>query len=165
MRHRVSQHRVLTVPLIGRRPASPTVPAGALNSAQRFVLLDPLLQLSAACCDRCRTERPSCRKPPSSTRTPLGPVNRGVLVQVDLTPGSLITIPGQTAFTFEVLGESARFLGVTGGDRADKFFADFAASVPAGQPFEEVFPRIAAVTSRHGVSVEASRESVDANRV
>ena len=85
--------------------------------------------------------------------------------QIDLTPGSLIAVPGQTAFTFDVLSESARFLGVTGGDRAGKFFADFAASVPAGRPFEEVFPQVAAVTSRHGVSVQASRESVDANRV
>lgn len=73
--------------------------------------------------------------------------------QVDLTPGSSITIPGQTAFTFDVLGESARFLAVTGGERAGKFFADFAASVPAGRPIEEVFPQVAAVTSRHGVSV------------
>ena len=73
--------------------------------------------------------------------------------KVDLTPGSSITIPGRTAFTFDVLGESARFLAVTGGDRAGKFFADFAASVPAGRPFEEVFPQVAAVTSRHGVSV------------
>jgi quercetin dioxygenase-like cupin family protein len=73
--------------------------------------------------------------------------------QVDLTPGSSITIPGQTAVTFDVLGESARFLAMTGGDRAGKFFADIAASVPTGRPFEEVFPQVAAVTSRHGVSV------------
>jgi quercetin dioxygenase-like cupin family protein len=85
--------------------------------------------------------------------------------QVDLTPGSVITIPGQIAFTFDVLGESAQFLAVAGGDRAGKFFADFAASVPAGRPFEEVLPQVAAVTSRHGVRVEAGRESVDANRV
>lgn len=35
--------------------------------------------------------------------------------QVDVTPGSSITIPGETAFTFDVLSESARFLAVTGG--------------------------------------------------
>jgi quercetin dioxygenase-like cupin family protein len=73
--------------------------------------------------------------------------------EVDLTAGSSITIPGQTAFTFDVLGESARFLAVTSGDRAGRFFADFAASVPTRRPFEEVFSQVAAVTSRHGVSV------------
>ena len=70
---------------------------------------------------------------------------------VDLTPGSSITIPGQTAFTIDVLGEFARFLAVTSGDKAGRFFADFAASVPAGRPFEEVLSQVAAVTSRHGV--------------
>jgi quercetin dioxygenase-like cupin family protein len=73
--------------------------------------------------------------------------------EVSLTAGSSITIPGQTAVTFDVLGESARFLAVTSGDRAGKFFADFAANVPAGRPFEEIFPQVAAVTGRHGVSV------------
>jgi quercetin dioxygenase-like cupin family protein len=73
--------------------------------------------------------------------------------QVSLSPGSSITIPGQTACAFDVLGESARFLAVTSGDRAIKFFADFAASVPAGRPFEEIFPQVAAATGRHGVSV------------
>jgi quercetin dioxygenase-like cupin family protein len=74
-------------------------------------------------------------------------------VQASLTPGSSMTIPDQTAYTFDVLGESARFLAVTTGDRAGKFFADFAASVPAGRPLEEIFPQVAAVTSRHGVSI------------
>ena len=73
--------------------------------------------------------------------------------QVSLTAGSSMTIPGQTACAFDVLGESARFLAVTSGDRAGKFFADFAASVPAGRPIEEIFPHVAAVTGRHGVSL------------
>ena len=73
--------------------------------------------------------------------------------EVDVTPGSSITIPGQTAFTIDVLGESARFLAVTSGDRAGRFFADFVASVPTGRPFEEIFPQVAAVTGRHGVSM------------
>jgi quercetin dioxygenase-like cupin family protein len=72
---------------------------------------------------------------------------------LSLTPGLSITIPAQTACTFDVLGESARFLAVTSGDRAGKFFADFAANVPAGRPFEEIFPQVAAVTGRHGVSI------------
>jgi hypothetical protein len=79
--------------------------------------------------------------------------------ELELTPGSSITIPGKTAVTFDVLGGSARFLAVTSGDRAGRFFADFVASVPAGRPLEEVFPHVAAVTSRHGVSVIASDES------
>jgi quercetin dioxygenase-like cupin family protein len=73
--------------------------------------------------------------------------------QVALSPGSSMTIPAQTAVAFDVLGESARFLAVTTGDRAGKFFTDFAASVPAGRPFEEILPQVAAVTGRHGVSV------------
>jgi quercetin dioxygenase-like cupin family protein len=79
--------------------------------------------------------------------------------ELELTPGSSITIPGQAAFTVDVLGESARFLAVTSGDRAGKFFADFVASVPARRPMEEVFPQLAAVTSRHGVSVLESDPS------
>ena len=73
--------------------------------------------------------------------------------EVSLTAGSSMTIPGQTACAFDVLGESARFLAVTSGDRAGKFFADLAANVPAGRPLEEIFPQVAAVTDRHGVSV------------
>lgn len=73
--------------------------------------------------------------------------------EVDLTPGSSLTVPALTAFTLDVLGESARFLAVTSGDRAGKFFADFAASVPAGRPLEEIYQQVAAVTSRHGVSL------------
>lgn len=79
--------------------------------------------------------------------------------QLELTPGSSITIPGQAAFTFDVLGESARFLAVTSGERAGRFFADFVASVPASRPFEDVFPQVAAVTSRHGVSLLESDQS------
>ena len=73
--------------------------------------------------------------------------------ELELTPRSSITVPSQVAFTLDVLGESARFLAVTSGDRAGRFFADFVASVPARRSFEEVFPQVAAVTSRHGVSV------------
>ncbi len=79
--------------------------------------------------------------------------------QVELTPGSSITIPGQTAFTLDVLGESARFLAVTSGDRAGRFFADFAASVPDDRPLEEILPQVAAVASRHGVSLLASDQN------
>ena len=73
--------------------------------------------------------------------------------QVPLTAGSSMTIAAETAYTIDVIGESARFLAVTSGDRAGKFFADFAASVPAGRPIEEISPQVAAVTGRHGVSV------------
>ncbi len=72
---------------------------------------------------------------------------------LELTAGSTLTIPGQTAYTFEVLGESARFLAATGGDRAGAFFADFAASVPVDRPLEESLPSIVAVTERHGVTM------------
>ncbi|GHE75589.1 hypothetical protein GCM10017786_00370 [Amycolatopsis deserti] len=81
-----------------------------------------------------------------------------VLVHVDdekhdLGPGAAITIPAQCAFTFEVTSESARMLAVTSGDGAGRFFADFAAAVPADRPLDEVLPRLLEVTRRHGVSV------------
>ena len=52
---------------------------------------------------------------------------------------------------FEVVGESARILGITTGDRAGRFFADFAGSVPPDQPVEESLETILSVTQRHGV--------------
>jgi quercetin dioxygenase-like cupin family protein len=78
---------------------------------------------------------------------------------VDLTPGSSITIPGQTAFTFDVLSEFVRFLAVTSGHRAGRFFADFAANVPDDRPLQEIIPQVAAVSSRHGVSLLATDQS------
>ncbi|WP_020423381.1 cupin domain-containing protein [Amycolatopsis sp. ATCC 39116] len=71
----------------------------------------------------------------------------------DLGPGAAITIPAQCAFTFEVTTENARLLAVTTGDGAGRFFADFAATVPADRPLEEVLPRLLEVTRRHGVSI------------
>lgn len=72
---------------------------------------------------------------------------------IDLAPGSTWTVPGGTPYTFEVLSDGARFVGVTSGDRAGRFFADLAASVPKDAPMEEAIPLLMAVTGRHGVSV------------
>ena len=69
----------------------------------------------------------------------------------DVEPGGLVLFPAGTPSTFEVVGESARFLGITSGDRAGKFFADFAGSVPSDQPVEESLETILSVTQRHGV--------------
>ena len=69
--------------------------------------------------------------------------------------GGLMTVPAGTPVTFAVVGEAARLLGITSGDGAGRFFADFAASVPTDRPMEELLPTIVSVTQRHGVSVAA----------
>lgn len=74
---------------------------------------------------------------------------------LDLAPGATWTVPGGTPFTFEVMSESARFLAVTSGDAAGRFFADFAASVPLGASLEETIPHLLAVTGRHEVRISA----------
>nr|WP_300044929.1 cupin domain-containing protein [uncultured Nocardioides sp.] len=69
----------------------------------------------------------------------------------DVEPGGTVVFPAGTPCSFEVAGESARFVGITTGDRAGRFFADFAGSVPPDRPVEESLQAILAVTQRHGV--------------
>jgi quercetin dioxygenase-like cupin family protein len=71
----------------------------------------------------------------------------------DVEPGGLVVFPAGTPSTFEVVGESARFLAITSGDGAGRFFADFAGSVPLDRPIEDVADAIRSVTGRHGVAV------------
>ncbi|WP_203337689.1 cupin domain-containing protein [Nocardioides limicola] len=71
----------------------------------------------------------------------------------DVEPGGLIVFPAGTPSTFEVVGESARFLAITSGDGAGRFFADFAGSVPADRPVEDSMAAILSVTRRHGVEL------------
>lgn len=71
----------------------------------------------------------------------------------DVEPGDVVVLPAGTPGSFEVRAASARFLGVTTGDGAGRFFADFAASVPADRPVEESLPAILLVTQRHGVRI------------
>ena len=71
----------------------------------------------------------------------------------DVEPGGLVVFPAGTPSTFEVVGESARFLAITSGDGAGRFFADFADSVPADRPVEESMDAIMSVARRHGVSL------------
>ena len=66
-------------------------------------------------------------------------------------PGGVVVFPAGTPSSFEVVGESARFVAITSGDRAGQFFADFARSVPADRPVEESMETVLAVTQRHGV--------------
>jgi quercetin dioxygenase-like cupin family protein len=68
-------------------------------------------------------------------------------------PGGLVVLPAGTPGTFEVVGESARFLAITTGSGAGRFFEDFASSVPADRPVEESMGQILSVTKRHGVSL------------
>jgi quercetin dioxygenase-like cupin family protein len=69
----------------------------------------------------------------------------------DVEPGGLVVFPAGTPCTFEVVGDSARLLGITSGDGAGRFFADFAGSVPADRPVEDSMAAILAVNNRHGV--------------
>lgn len=71
----------------------------------------------------------------------------------DVGPGDVVVFPAGTPGTFEVVGEEARFVAVTTGERAGKFFADFSGSVPADRPVEESLGEILSVTARHGVSI------------
>jgi quercetin dioxygenase-like cupin family protein len=71
----------------------------------------------------------------------------------DVEPGGLVVFPAGTPSTFRVVGESARFLAITSGDGAGRFFADFTGSVPADRPVEESMEAILSVTRRHGVTL------------
>jgi quercetin dioxygenase-like cupin family protein len=71
----------------------------------------------------------------------------------DVQPGGLVVFPAGTASTFGIVGESARFLAITSGDGAGRFFADFASSVPVDRPVEDSMPAIRSVTRRHGVAL------------
>ena len=71
----------------------------------------------------------------------------------DVEPGGMVVIPAGTPATFGVVGESARFVAVTSGTGAGRFFADFASSVPADRPVEESMETILSVNRRHGVSL------------
>ena len=73
-------------------------------------------------------------------------------------PGGVVVFPAGTPSSFEVVGESARFVAITSGNRAGRFFADFAGSVPSDQPVEESLETILSVAQRHGVRL-ASAES------
>ncbi len=69
----------------------------------------------------------------------------------EVEPGGVVMFPAGTPSSFEVVGESARFVAITSGDRAGRFFADFSSSVPSDQPVEESMEAILSVTQRHGV--------------
>jgi mannose-6-phosphate isomerase-like protein (cupin superfamily) len=71
----------------------------------------------------------------------------------EVEPGGLVVAPAGTPWTFQVVGESARFLAITSGDGAGRFFADFAGSVPVDQPVEDSMAAIFSVTKRHGVAL------------
>jgi quercetin dioxygenase-like cupin family protein len=71
----------------------------------------------------------------------------------DVEPGGLVTMPAGVACTFTVTSEAARFLAITSGTGASRFFADFAESVSTNRPVEESMAAILSVTARHGVSL------------
>lgn len=81
-----------------------------------------------------------------------------VTVHVDrvthlVEPGGLVTMPAGTSCTFDVAGDATRFLAITSGGGASRFFADFANSVPHDGGLGESMAAIASVTKRHGVAL------------
>lgn len=71
----------------------------------------------------------------------------------EVEPGGLVVLPAGTPASFEVVGDSARFLAVTSGNRAGEFFADFSGSVPSDHSAEQSMDTILSVTRRHGVRI------------
>lgn len=71
----------------------------------------------------------------------------------DVEPGGVVVFPAGTPSTFEVLSETARFIAITSGDGAGRFFDDFARTVPSGHPIEDSMAAILSVTARHGVAL------------
>ena len=74
----------------------------------------------------------------------------------EVEPGGVVVFPAGTPSSFEVVGESARFVAITSGDRAGRFFSDFASSVPSDRPVQESLDAIVSVTERHGVRLEGA---------
>jgi quercetin dioxygenase-like cupin family protein len=75
----------------------------------------------------------------------------------DVETGGVVVVPAGTPVTFGVVGEFARFVAITSGDAAGRFFADFASSVPADRPVEDSMAAIQSVARRHGVALAGVR--------
>ena len=76
-------------------------------------------------------------------------------VSYDVEPGGVVVFPAGVSGTFQVTTEPARFLAITSGDGAGRFFADFADTVPTDAEIQDAMPAILSVTSRHGVTLAA----------
>ncbi|GGB99086.1 cupin domain-containing protein [Cellulomonas carbonis] len=72
----------------------------------------------------------------------------------ELGPGAMVVLPAGTPCTFHVADGEARFLAVTSGTGAGRFFAEMAATVPVGPPDPGALSAIASVAARHGVAVQ-----------
>jgi mannose-6-phosphate isomerase-like protein (cupin superfamily) len=72
---------------------------------------------------------------------------------VELLPGSCVTIPAGSLHTFTVLSPAATFLAIALTGAMGRFHADLDATVPDGVPLEEAAPQLAALLSRHDVTV------------
>jgi len=69
----------------------------------------------------------------------------------DVEPGELVVFPAGKPATFQLVGESARFLAITSGHGAGRFFAELSAAVKPGAP--DAMDEVLAVTRRHGVAL------------
>ena len=64
-------------------------------------------------------------------------------------PGGLATLPAGTPWTYEVIGEAARLLGITSGSAAGRFFAEMATAASPDQSLEETAAALASVAHRY----------------
>jgi quercetin dioxygenase-like cupin family protein len=66
-------------------------------------------------------------------------------------PGQSAVVPSGHVHRFEVVSPSARFVVVTGGDGASRFFRDLATNAP-GVPTPKMMPTIIEVAKRNGLT-------------
>ena len=74
----------------------------------------------------------------------------------ELGPGGSVGVPAGVPNTFAVRSPSATFLAFSLTAAMGAFFADLAATVPAGGSLTDVVPQILEVTDRHGVTFAAA---------
>ena len=67
--------------------------------------------------------------------------------------GGVVVMPAGTPCAASVEDGTARFLAITSGDRAGRFFTDVAAAVSPRADQDETIASLLAVTARHGVSI------------
>lgn len=72
----------------------------------------------------------------------------------DLGPGSTLTIPSGTPYTFTVHTPYLKLLAISPTDRMSRFFRDVDAAVPPGTPLAEAAGTLVEIAGRHGVTVQ-----------
>ncbi|XVV02562.1 cupin domain-containing protein [Actinosynnema sp. CA-248983] len=72
----------------------------------------------------------------------------------DLGPGSTLTIPPGTMYTFTVHTPYVKLLAICPTDQMRRFFVDVDAALPPGTPLADAFGPLAEIADRHGVTLQ-----------